>query len=98
TLSECAVEGEVLDEQFELWAADADLAWRARVLGWRCVYEPGAVAWHVRFYSPSTRAGLAAEHRRLQFRNRYLMMVQNDSVEALARDAHRVLAYELLAL
>ncbi len=37
------------------WASDADLAWRVRLLGWRCVYEPGAVAYHIRRYSPSTR-------------------------------------------
>ena len=50
--------GEVLDEDMELWATDADLAWRARLRGWRCVYEPRAVAWHIRTYSPSTRARL----------------------------------------
>jgi GT2 family glycosyltransferase len=98
TLEDCAVEGEILDEDFELWAADADLAWRARLLGWECIYEPQAVAWHVRYYSPSTRARLDAHHRRLQFRNRYLMMAKNDTGAALARDLHRVGAYELLAL
>ena len=39
-LEACAVGGEVLDEQLELWASDVDLAWRARLLGWRCMYEP----------------------------------------------------------
>ena len=48
-----------LDEDMELWATDVDLAWRAQLLGWRCVYEPGAVAWHMRFYRPTTRAALA---------------------------------------
>lgn len=98
TLSECAIDGEVLDEDFGLWAADADLAWRARRLGWRCVYEPGALAWHVRFYSPSTRTQLDPAHRRLQFRNRYLMIAKNDTARGVVRDLHRVLAYEALAL
>ena len=97
-LDDCAVDGAVLDEDFELWAADVDLAWRARVLGWECRYEPRAIAWHVRFYSPSTRARLDAAHRRLQFRNRYLMIAKNDTGAALARDLHVVAAYELLAL
>jgi GT2 family glycosyltransferase len=97
-LDQCALDGEVLDEDFELWAADADLAWRLRTLGWRCRYQPRAVAWHVRFYSPTTRGGLAPGHRRLQFRNRYLMIVKNDSPAALVRDLPIVLAYELLAL
>jgi GT2 family glycosyltransferase len=98
TLEACAVGGEVLDEDFELWAADADLAWRAQLLGWRSVYEPEAVAWHVRYYSPSTRAALDPSHRRLQFRNRYLMIAKNETAGGLARDLHRLLAYEVLAL
>jgi GT2 family glycosyltransferase len=98
TLEACAVGGEVLDEDFELWAADADLAWRAQLLGWRCIYEPRARAWHVRYYSPSTRATLDARHRRLQFRNRYLMIVKNETARGLARDWPLIAAYEVLAL
>jgi GT2 family glycosyltransferase len=98
TLAQCAVGGEVLDEDFALWAADADLAWRARLLGWRCVYEPSARAWHMRFYSPTTRARLSEEHRRLQFRNRYLMIAKNETWRGLLRDLPIVLGYEVLAL
>ena len=97
-LDACAVGGEVLDEQLELWASDVDLAWRARLLGWRCMYEPRAVAWHMRFYSPTTRSGLPEAHRRLQFRNRLLMMVKNDSWADVRGDLHRIAFYELLAL
>jgi len=98
TLEDCAVEGSVFDDDLELWASDVDLAWRARLLGWRSAYEPEAVAYHVRTYSPSTRAGLSTRDRRMQFRNRYLMMVKNDTPAALARDLHHVAAHELLAL
>lgn len=97
TLEQCAVGGEVLDEDFELWAADVDLAWRAQLLGWRSIYEPAAVAWHVRYYSPSTRATLDPRHRRLQFRNRYLMIAKNETFGGIARDLHRILTYEVLA-
>jgi GT2 family glycosyltransferase len=86
---------EVLDEDMGLWATDADLAWRARARGGRCVFEPAARAWHVRFYSPTTRAALPAEHRRLQFRNRLLMVLKNErSLRALPHIA----LYEILAL
>jgi GT2 family glycosyltransferase len=97
-LAACAVGGEVFDEDLELWASDADLAWRARLLGWRCKYEPRAVAWHMRFYSPTTRDGLPEAHRRLQFRNRLLMMVKNDSWADLRGDLHRIALYEVLAV
>ena len=94
----CAVGAEVLDEDMALWASDADLAWRAQLLGWRCAYEPAARAWHVRFYSPSTRAGLSQEHRRLQFTNRLLMVVKNETWAGLRADGAWILGYELLAL
>ena len=89
---------EVLDEDMALWASDADLAWRMRLFGWRCVYEPAAVARHVRTYSPSTRDAIAEEHRRLQFRNRYLMWFKNETRRGLLRDLPRVAAYESAAL
>jgi GT2 family glycosyltransferase len=98
TLEDCAVEREVFDPDLERWASDADLAWRARVLGWRGVYEPAAVAYHVRTYMPGTRAQMSEEARQMQFRNRYLMMVKNDSARELGRDLHQILAYELLSL
>jgi GT2 family glycosyltransferase len=97
TLERCAVDGEIFDRDFELWASDVDLAWRARLLGWKCVYEPGAVAYHVRRYSPSTRAGMPERDRRMQFRNRYLMIVKNDTPAGLARDLPRLAAWEIAA-
>lgn len=99
TLSDCALNGrEVLDEDLELWASDVDLAWRAQLLGWRCVYEPGALAHHIRTYSPSTRAQMSQPDRRLQFRNRLLMIVKNETGAGALRHAPIIAGYELLAL
>ena len=97
-LSDCSLDGEVLTEDLEKWASDVDLAWRGHVLGWRSAYEPRALGWHIRSYSPSTRAAVPERDRRVQFRNRYLMMAANDSPAGLRRDLPRILAYEVLAL
>lgn len=96
-LEDIAVDGKPLDEAFEKWAVDVDLAWRAQILGWKGVYEPSAVAYHVRSYSPSTRAGVPERDRRVQFRNRYLMMVKNDTLQDLKGDALRIVGYEVAA-
>lgn len=98
TLAQCRVEGAVLDPDLERWASDVDLAWRARVIGWRSVYEPTAVAYHVRCYSPSTRRTMSRKARRMQFRNRYLMMLKNDRGRDVLRDLPMIAAWELLAL
>jgi GT2 family glycosyltransferase len=97
-LDEVAVDGQVIDEDLVTWGSDADLAWRLRLLGWRCVYEPSAVAYHVRTYSPSTRARMPEWDRMMQFRNRYLMIAKNDPLPSLLRDLPRIAAYDLLAL
>lgn len=86
------------DEDMALWITDVDLAWRAQRAGWRCVYEPAATAAHVRTYSPSKRARTSHAHRRIQFRNRYLMMVANETPASFARNLPWILAYEILAL
>ena len=96
-LDQVATDGDIFDEQLAAWGSDADLAWRTRLLGWRCMYEPAAVAYHVRTYSPSTRGGMPAWDRMVQFRNRYLMIVKNDPLPALLRDLPRIAVYELLA-
>jgi GT2 family glycosyltransferase len=98
TLEDCAIGGEVLDEDFELWASDADLAWRAHLLGWRCIYEPLAIAHHIRSYSPTTRAQMSEAARQMQFRNRLLMIAKNDSARELAPALPLVAGYEALAL
>jgi GT2 family glycosyltransferase len=97
-LEAIAVGAEVFDEDMALWASDADVAWRARNAGWRSVFEPTAVAWHVRFYSPGNRPLLAPEHRRLQFRNRLLMIAKNETGRGFVRNAPFILGYEVLAL
>lgn len=105
-LADASVHGEVFDEDLVMvrqgvpadWGSDADLAWRTRLLGWRCVYEPAAVAYHVRRYSPSKRGRIAEWQRMVQFRNRYLMIAKNDPLFSLVRDLPHILLYEVLAL
>jgi GT2 family glycosyltransferase len=39
-------DGEFFDEQMFMYGEDTDVDWRARNHGWRCWYEPSAVACH----------------------------------------------------
>ena len=98
TLDDCAIDGEIFDTNMPGWGCDVDLAWRARLLGWRARYEPAATVRHIRTYSTTTRSQVGPADRRTQFRNRYLMIAKNDSLGDLLRDAGPLLVYELLAL
>lgn len=35
-----------LDEDFVAYCEDVDLAWRAQLAGWRCIYAPKAIVYH----------------------------------------------------
>lgn len=102
-LEDVAVDGEIFDEAFFAYREDADLAWRAQLLGWRCVYEPAARATHVRRVTPARRRQLPASINRLSVRNRFLLRIKNQlpsqairyALPTLWRDA-QVIVYAVL--
>ena len=59
-IDDVSVEGEFFDEPFFAYREDADVAWRAQLLGWDCLYVPAAVAEHVRRVVPERRGSLPA--------------------------------------
>ena len=66
---------EYLDEDLIAGLDDVDVDWRAQLYGWRCLFVPEAVAYHVRgaAQKPSSR-----RWRFLNYRNRYLTIIKND--------------------
>jgi len=78
-VEDVSVEGEFFDEQFFAYREDADLAWRAQLMGWKCLYAPKAVAWHVRRVTPERRAQLPTEINWHSVKNRFLMRAKNIS-------------------
>lgn len=89
---------EYFDAGFFIYREEVDLAWRARLRGWRCVYTPDAVAFHVRGFSPQTRHRQPRRFRRLSYRNRYLMLLKNDTPRNIARDFAPIATFEMLQL
>ena len=97
-LDDLASDGEYLDEDFFAYYEDADLAWRAQLRDWRCVYAPRAVATHVRGWGDALRkrghAAKGASGPRLALRNRYLMTIKDDVLTSFLADLPRALAAE----
>jgi GT2 family glycosyltransferase len=96
-LDDVRIGSEYFDEDFVSYREEADLNWRAKLYGWESVYVPTSVAWHDRTYSHRTRRNISRETRRLVFRNRYLMMIKNESPRCLIRDLPNILLFEALA-
>lgn len=78
-VEDVAVDGEFFDEEFFAYREDADLAWRAQMMGWKCLYTPSAVAWHVRRVTPERRAELPHSINWHSIKNRFLMRAKNIS-------------------
>ena len=74
-----SVNGQFFDEEFFSYREDADLAWRGQIMGWKCLYEPTAVAWHVRRVTPGRRENLPLEINWHSIKNRFLMRGKNAS-------------------
>ncbi|HET7207429.1 MAG TPA: glycosyltransferase family 2 protein [Terriglobales bacterium] len=84
-VEDVSINGEFFDEQFFAYREDADLAWRAQLMGWKCVYTPKAVAWHVRRVTPERRSQLPAEINWHSVKNRFLMRAKNISFHLYLR-------------
>ena len=74
-----SVEGQFFDEEFFAFREDGDLAWRAQVMGWKGLYAPAAVAWHVRRVTPERRKDLPLVINWHSVKNRFLMRGKNAS-------------------
>jgi GT2 family glycosyltransferase len=65
--------GEFFAESFFAYREDAELAWRMQLRGWRCLYQPRAIAAHGRGFRPEQgRRGHDAVNR-YSVRNRFLL-------------------------
>lgn len=95
-LEDVALDGQYFDEDFFAYYEDADLGWRARLLGWKCRYAPRAVAYHVRAGRDTLSSAL--RHRPGQIhavKNRYLMLVKNDLAAHFLLDLPLILVNEI---
>ena len=80
--------GEFFDEDFFAYREDADVAWRAQLMGWSCLYTPQVVALHARWVTPERFKQLPDEINRHSIRNRFLMRAQEYLAGALLALVH----------
>jgi GT2 family glycosyltransferase len=76
-IDDISVAGDFFDPDFFAYREDADVAWRAQLLGWRCMYVPRAVAWHVRTAKPGDRRLISPLINMHSVKNRFLMRIKN---------------------
>lgn len=80
------------DETFFMFLEDGDLAWRARMAGWRSLYVPSAVAYHD--HSATSVHGSRLKHF-LVGRNRVRLLAKNMDGRHLRRCGALIVGYDL---
>jgi GT2 family glycosyltransferase len=80
------------DPGYFLYLDDVDVAWRARMSGWRALYAPQAVVWHA--HSATTRHGSAFKYFHVG-RSRVRLLARNAERRHLLRYGAQMVAYDL---
>jgi len=93
-LEDIQIFGEFFDESFFAHKEDVDLSWRARLLGWRCWYAHSAVAFHKRSFRPGIREAVSSAVRVHAVKNRYLLLLKNESKAGWRRDGLQIFWYD----
>jgi GT2 family glycosyltransferase len=76
-IDDISIGEEFFDPDFFVYREDADVAWRAQLMGWRCIYTPHARGYHVRKVLPGNRRALPPGINMHSVKNRYLMRLKN---------------------
>jgi GT2 family glycosyltransferase len=85
-IDDTSIDGEFFDPDFFVYREDADVAWRAQLLGWRCMYTPDALAYHVRNVLPGNRRALPSAINMHSVKNRFLMRIKNMTPDLYRRN------------
>lgn len=91
-LEDISFHGNFFDESLFTWYEDVDLDWRANTLGWKCLYTPKAIAYHIGHLEGH---GGDLWKIGLQIRNRWLIILANDNFWLFSKATIAMLLYEL---
>jgi GT2 family glycosyltransferase len=97
-IDDISIDGEFFDPDFFVYREDADVAWRAQLMGWRCIYTPRARGYHVRAVLPGNRRALPAVINMHSVKNRFLMRIKNMTRDLYWRNWVSITARDLLVL
>ena len=97
-IQDVSVDGEFFDSDFFVYREDADVAWRAQLMNWKCLYVPYARGYHVRKVLPGNRRALPPEINMHSVKNRFLMRLKNISGDLYRRNWLSITARDFMVV
>ena len=95
-IEDISILNEFFDPDFFVYREDADVAWRAQLMGWRCIYTPHARGYHVRNVLPGNRRALPPEINMHSVKNRFLMRIKNMTPDLYRRNWLSITARDMV--
>ena len=97
-IEDIRIQGEFFDSDFFVYREDADVAWRAQLMGWKCLYAPFARGYHVRKVLPGNRRALPPEINMHSVKNRFLLRIKNMTWDLYRRNFVSITIRDALVL
>jgi GT2 family glycosyltransferase len=97
-IEDISIAGEFFDPDFFVYREDADVAWRAQLMGWRCMYTPLARGYHVRNVLPGNRRALPPIINMHSVKNRFLLRIKNMTPDLYRRNWLSITGRDLVVL
>jgi GT2 family glycosyltransferase len=97
-IEDISIGDEFFDPDFFVYREDADVAWRAQLMGWRCIYTPHARGYHVRNVLPGNRRALPPVINMHSVKNRFLMRMKNMTADLYLRNWFSITGRDLVVL
>jgi GT2 family glycosyltransferase len=97
-IEDISIDGEFFDNDFFAYREDADVAWRAQLLGWKCLYAPYAKGYHVRKALPGNRRALPPEINMHSVKNRFLLRMKNMTPDLYRRNFFSITVRDLVVI
>ncbi len=105
-LEDVKFKDEYLDENFFMYKEDIDISWRLRLAGWKCFYQPAAIANHGRgtgvlkrfthMEVAKNRSKLSKLQKYYSFKNQRLTQIKNELPGSFFRDFFPIVWKEIL--
>lgn len=97
-LNKIAIKEQYFDEDFEFGREDADISWRLNNYGFKCLYFPKSVVYHVRTAKPGRRSNISKHINYHSVKNRYLLMLNNISVKNYFKYSLSIISRDVFVL
>lgn len=94
-IDDISIDGEFFDDDFFAYKEDVDVAWRARLIGWKAYYRADALGFHKRGWKKGVRSTIPLFIRKHSFINRYKMIFKNLTGRRWLKNLPQILAYEI---